>query len=176
MMKRLVLTAAPLMLLSACASGLGAYDPSLPLPRYALSTAFLQPAPGGPTPGPEIVSLAEQRWTEAIADAGACRISPQAVSTAGMVGAIELASMKALASRRSEDRGRSAASGLRALTRYAAEMALAGASYERRPSRSRCGSLARWVPEVNRQGSWAVRRAMLQGLLRGVSILGDDPR
>ena len=52
--------------------------------------------------------------------------------------------------------------------RYAADMALAARRRRPLPSRSRCARLSRWLPEVNHQGSEAVRRATMHGLRRGL--------
>jgi hypothetical protein len=112
---------------------------------------------------------AVQNWTNAVADAAGCRLPPGEVSQAGMVAAIELATMSAFAKGGSTGPG---APSLSDMGRYAADMALAAASEDRRPARSRCSRLNRWLPEVNRQGDAAVRRAMINGLRRG--LFGGD--
>ena len=76
--------------------------------------------------------------------------------------AVELAAMTAFAQRR--EGGPS----LSETGRFAADMAMAAAAADRYPSRSRCSRLSRWLPEVNHQGSEAVRRATMNGLRRGL--------
>jgi hypothetical protein len=158
--------AAAVLAVSACATA--QFQEPLPWVKYATAgsymdarTAFTAP------PSEEIFRITVQNWTNAVADSAGCRFAPQDVSQAGMVAAVELAAMSAFA--RAGDRG----ANLSDMGRYAADMALAAAADDRRPSRNRCSQLARWLPEVNRQGDAAVRRAMINGLRRG--LFGSQP-
>jgi len=154
--------AAPLVLLpllAACAS-LGDAGPPLPEVRFAGGGAYTDPARMFDAPSsPADFEMAVNLWTDAVADAGACGFPSGDVMTARLVGAAELAFMGA-ASRTGERRGEGAD-----MARYAADMALAAAGQDRRPSRARCSRIARWLPEVNRQGGAAMRQGVT-GVLR----------
>lgn len=147
--------------LAGCAS-LEQADP-LPYVRYASAGSYMdyRTAMTG-APEPAAFQWAVQNWTNAIADSASCRLAPGSVTQASLVAAVELASMSAFAQRR--DGGPSMSD----MGRYAADMALAAAAADRYPSRSRCARLSRWLPEVNHQGSAAVRRATVNGLRRGL--------
>ena len=134
--------------------------------RYALAVSSAG-APewnrGGPSEA--VFQEAVSDWTEAVADSASCRLPSGEVTQASLVAAVELAAMAGFS------RTGGGSQDLREMGRYAADMALAAASTDRRPSRSRCARLSRWLPEVNRQGGAAVRRATvngLRGLLGGV--------
>ena len=154
------------LLLSACATDpFGGADP-LPWVKYATAGSYMDARTVfTAAPSDEMFRLSVQTWTDAIADSAGCRLAPGEVSQAGMVAAIELAAMGAFT--RQGDRGPGGPS-FSDMGRYAADMALAAAADDRRPSRSRCGRLSRWLPEVNRQGGDAVRRATINGLRRGL--------
>ena len=156
--------AAPLaltFLLGACAT-MEQADP-LPYVRYASAGSYMDYRTVMTTPPDQgAFQWAVQNWTNAIADAASCRLSPTEVTQAGMVAGLELAAMSAFAQRR--EGGPS----LSEMGRYTADMALAAAAMDRFPSRSRCARLRRWLPEVNRQGGSAVRRATVNGLRRGL--------
>jgi len=162
-LKSLLPLAATAALLSACASDpFGGSDP-LPWVKYATAGSYMDARTAfTAAPSDELFRLSVQNWTNAIADASGCRLPPGEVSQAGMVAAVELAAMSAFAQRR--DGGPSIGD----MGRYAADMALAAAAEGRYPSRSRCSRLSRWLPEVNRQGGDAVRRATINGLRRGL--------
>ncbi|MBW3558677.1 MAG: hypothetical protein KY446_06815 [Proteobacteria bacterium] len=151
---------APLLLLSACAS-VQNQGPPLPTVKYATAgsymdarTAFTAP------PSPEIFDLAVRNWTEAIADSAGCRLPRSEVTSASLVAALELAAMAGFAKQEGAN--------ISEMGRYAADMALAAGAENRRPSRARCDRLYRWLPEVNRQGGDAVRRATINSLRRGL--------
>jgi hypothetical protein len=151
---------APVLMLAACAS-VQDLGPPLPSVKYATAgsymdarTAFTAP------PSPEIFDLAVRNWTEAIADSSGCGLPRGEVTSAGLVAAVELAAMAGFAKQDGAN--------VSDMGRYAADMALAAASEGRRPSRARCDRLFRWLPEVNRQGGDAVRRATINSLRRGL--------
>ena len=156
--------AAPLaltLLLGACAS-MEQADP-LPYVRYATAGSYMDYRTAMTTaPDPGAFQWSVQNWTNAIADAASCRLSPTEVSQASLVAAVELAAMSAFSQRR--EGGPSMSD----MGRYAADMALAAAAADRFPTRRRCSRLARWLPEVNHQGGAAVRRATINGLRRGL--------
>ena len=161
-----MLRAAPLalvLLVGACATDPFSGADPLPAVRYAAVASHLDLGSGGSVrPSPQAFDASVQSWTEAIGDAAAGRLAAGEVTTVGMVAAVELASMAAFVRTGGHD------ADLREMGRYAADMALAAAAEDRRPSRSRCSRLNRWLPEVNRQGGAAVRRATLNGLRRGL--------
>ena len=161
--------AAPLalaLLLGACAT-MEQADP-LPYVRYATAGSYMDVRTAMTAPPDQgAFQWAVQNWTNAIGDAASCRLSPTEITSAGMVAAVELAAMSAFAQRR--EGGPSMSD----MGRYAADMALAAAAENRYPSRARCNQLSRWLPEVNRQGDAAVRRAMINGLRRG--LFGSQP-
>lgn len=154
--------AAPLALLpllASCAS-LGDAGPPLPEVRFAGGGAYTNPAAiFDAPPTPALFDAAVYNWTEAVADAGACGFPTGAVTTARLVAAAELTFMGASA-RTGERRGEAAD-----MARYAADMALAAAAQDRRPSRARCERISYWLPEVNRRGG-AVLRQGVTGVLR----------
>ncbi len=153
------------LLLPACASLDG--GPPLPELRYAGGGSYTNPAAIlDDPPTPALFQATARNWTEAIADASACRLPAGDISQAGLVAAAELAFMGASA-RTGERRGEAAD-----MARYAADMALAAAGHDRRPSRGRCARLSRWLPEVNRQGSAILRRSLTGGLR---DLLGTRP-
>jgi hypothetical protein len=156
----------PALLLSACAS-LDA-GPPLPEVRYLTGGSYTDPnAIFAAPPNPALFQQATQHWTDAVADASACRLPGGEVRTATMVAAAELAMMGASA-RTGERRGEA-----RDMARYAADMALAAASVDRRPTRSRCQRLSRWLPEVNLAGGAAVRQGVFGGLRDLLGTRGD---
>lgn len=147
----------PALLLTACAS----LDAGPPLPRvqYVTGGSYTDPnAIFAEPPTPASFEVATRTWTDAVADASACRLPPGEVRSAGLVAAAELAVMGASA-RTGERRGEGAA-----MARYAADMALAAAGTDRRPTRARCQRLSRWLPEVNAAGGAALRQGMFGGL------------
>ena len=158
----------PILLLSACAS----LDAGPPLPRvqYLTGGSYTDPnAIFAAPPNPALFQQATQHWTDAVADASACRLPGGEVRTATMVAAAELAMMGASA-RTGERRGEGAA-----MARYAADMALAAASVDRRPTRARCQRLSRWLPEVNQAGGAAIRQGVFGGLRDLLGTRGDRP-
>jgi hypothetical protein len=157
-MRALPLTLVLLLGVSACASN-DLYGGDLPWVRYALAASHgADPTGGRGGPSEAAFQDAVHLWTEAVADAAGCRLPAGQVSQAGLVAAVELATMAGYS------RTGGGGSDLREMGRYAADMALAAASYERRPSRARCSRLSRWLPEVNDQGGAAVRAATINGL------------
>ena len=153
-------------LLSACATDPFGGPDGLPFVKYATAGSYMDARTAfTAAPSDEMFRIAVQRWTDAVADASSCRLPPSEVTQVGMVAAVELAAMSAFA--RQGDRGPGTPS-FSDMGRYAADMALAAAAEGRYPSRSRCARIARWAPEVNRQGSDAVRRATINGLRRGL--------
>jgi hypothetical protein len=149
-------------LLSACATDpFGGSDP-LPYVKYATAGSYMDARTAfTAAPSEEIFRLSVQNWTNAIADASGCRLPPGEVSQASLIAALELAAMSAFARQQGGP-------SMGDMGRYAADMALATAAEGRYPSRSRCSRLSRWLPEVNRQGGDAVRRATINGLRRGL--------
>jgi hypothetical protein len=156
--------AAPLAL-AALVAGCASMEQADPLPyvRYATAGSYMDVRTAMTSPPDQgAFQWAVQNWTNAIADAASCRLSPTEVTSAGMVAAVELAAMSAFAQRR--ETGPSMSD----MGRYAADMALAAAAADRFPSRARCSRLSRWLPEVNHQGGAAVRRATINGMRRGL--------
>ena len=151
------------LLLAACASTRDYAGPPLPTLKYATAgsymdarTAFTAP------PSPEIFEMSVRNWSDALADASACRLPAGEVTSASLVAAVELAAMGAFA--KAGDRQADVGD----MARYAADMALAAQAEGRRPTRARCDRLYGWLPEINRQGGDAVRRATINGLRRGL--------
>ena len=165
---RNALSLLPVLLLGACAT----MDAGPPLPQvqYLTGGSYTDPAAiFAAPPNPALFQQAAETWTEAVADASACRLPGGEVRTATMVAAAELALMGASA-RTGERRGEGAA-----MARYAADLALAAASVDRRPGRARCRRLSRWLPEVNRAGGAAIRQGVFGGLRDLLGTRGDRP-
>lgn len=160
---RRIAAALPCLLLAACASTPEFAGPPLPTLKYATAgsymdarTAFTAP------PSPEIFELSVRNWSDALADASACRLPPGEVTSATLVAAVELAAMSAFAKAGDPN------ADVGDMARYAADMALAAQAEGRRPTRARCNRLYDWLPQVNREGGDAVRRATINGLRRGL--------
>ncbi len=141
-------------LLTACAETPG----DLPAVHYATA------ASDGPTttflagrPTVEQVSIAEDKWSRAVADSYACGISKGDVFEAGLIGAVELATMSSIG------QGGGKKERDRAIIGYAAKSAALAFSNEARPARDRCDALRTWVPEVRRDGKAALRKAKDKG-------------
>ena len=147
--------------LAACATDPFSGPEPLPWVKYATAGSYMDARTAfTAAPTDQMFQSAVQSWTNAVADAAACRLPMGQVSQAGMVAAVELAAMSGFARQREADMGE--------MGRYAADMALAAAAENRFPPRARCARLERWLPEVNRQGDAAVRRAMINGVRRGL--------
>jgi hypothetical protein len=143
-----------LLALAACAETPG----DLPSVHYAAAasegevTTFLA---GRPTV--EQVSIAEEKWSRAIADSYACKLKRSDVFEAGMIGAMEVATMSSLG------QGGGKKERDKAVLGYAARSAALAFSGEPRPPQARCDALRAWLPEVRRDGKAALKRAKDKG-------------
>jgi hypothetical protein len=141
-------------LLAACAETPG----DLPSVHYATA------ASDGPTttflagrPTVEQVSIAEDKWSRAVGDSYACGIKKGDVFEAGLIGAMELATMSSIG------QGGGKKERDRALIGYAAKSATLAFSNEARPAKDRCEALKAWVPQVRQDGKAALKRAKDKG-------------
>ncbi len=144
------------MTLTACATVPG----DLPMPHYADAAsrgAFGALLAGRPTRAQ--VDEATQRWSDALGDSFACRVSTRHVIDAGLVGALDIGAMNAASNGGGGEEVRAG------VGRYVAELARLAVQQRERPSKDRCEALAQWAPRTAEAGREAVRRARRNGLM-----------
>jgi hypothetical protein len=151
----LALTAA--LLVAACATTPG----DLPDVHYAAA------ASGGKVstfmagrPSERQLDVAVDKRSRAVGDSFACGLKTRQIGQAGLVGALELATMSSLAQGGGEELRRNTVRG------YVVRMGEAMVKGDHpRPSPGRCEALRGWLPRVHAEGHEAVDRARRNGLI-----------
>lgn len=146
------------LVLSACATV--PPGPQLPSMRYAKGLSAGGPAAAVlPRPAQADVQLARTRWREGMGQVLACRLpAPDAIRTS-VAGAVELATMSAVADGGLGEPSR------KLLGQYAKELVEQAISPGPRPSAARCAHVARWSAQVRKEGQAAVGRAIARGFI-----------
>jgi hypothetical protein len=145
-------------LLAACATAVP--GPPLPAMRYArVLSSEGAVAALTPRPTQADVDRARLAWRRAMGEALACRLPRGETLRTGLAGAVELATMSAVA------QGGSGAPDNRLLAGYAKELVEQAFSPGPRPSAARCRIVARWSARARHDAQAAIGRAIASGFV-----------
>jgi hypothetical protein len=148
-MRRIAVLLAPALLLAACAT-----------PGDLPSIRYLDAGARGASPPPvseDQFRRQAELWRNAVVDAGACRLPPSQVLSAGFAARSELTAMR--------DHTRGMTDGV--IASVLGDIVLASLPGRVRPRDARCGQLARWLPTVQRRrdeaGDWSLLERLIGG-------------
>lgn len=112
-----------------------------------------------PQPTQSQVDAAEGRWRQAMGEVLACRLSHSEALRTGLAGAVELATMSAVATDGSGQPNKML------LARYAKSLVEQAFSPGARPDAARCRTVTAWSNQVRKQGQKALGRAIAEGFV-----------